>query len=235
MSPLKRRSRSVTTSRADAVIFDLDGTLLDTLADLANSMNAVLAAAGYPIHPESAYRYFVGEGMETLVRRTLPPGSRGAEQVASRLAEMRAEYGRRWAETSRPYAGIAEMLDGLTKCGVPLAILSNKPDDFTRLTVETLLQSWSFAEVRGMRQGTPAKPDPAGARETAASLNVDVDRVVYVGDTATDMKTGRSAGMFTVGVTWGFREREELEANGAQLIIDTPEQLLTICRRREEG
>ena len=211
-----------------AVIFDLDGTLLDTLADLANSMNAVLCASGYATHPQADYCYFVGEGMETLVRRTLPPSARGDEQVAQRLADMRAEYGRRWSEKSQPYEGIPAMLDGLPERGVPLAVLSNKPDDFTRLVVQTLLPAWTFVECRGMREDTPAKPDPAGASAIASALNVEAARVLYVGDTGTDMKTGRSAGMFTVGVTWGFRQRDELVANGAQRIIDAPAQLLEL-------
>lgn len=211
-----------------AVIFDLDGTLLDTLADLANSMNAVLCACGYATHPQADYRYFVGEGMETLVRRTLPPSARGDEQVSARLADMRAEYGRRWSETSQPYEGIPEMLDALTDRGVPLAVLSNKPDDLTRLVVRTLLPAWTFVECRGLREDTPAKPDPAGASAIAGAMNVEAARVLYVGDTATDMKTGRSAGMFTVGVTWGFRQRHELEAHGAQRIVDAPAQLLDL-------
>ena len=211
-----------------AVIFDLDGTLLDTLADLANSMNAVLRACGYATHSRDDYRYFVGEGMETLVRRTLPSSAPGVEQVSARLADMRAEYGRRWSETSQPYEGIPEMLDALTDRGVPLAVLSNKPDDFTRLVVQTLLPAWTFVECRGLREDTPAKPDPAGAIAIAGALNVEAARVLYVGDTATDMKTGRSAGMFTVGVTWGFRQRQELEAHGAQRIVDAPAQLLDL-------
>ncbi len=215
-------------TRAAAVIFDLDGTLLDTLADLANCMNAVLAASGYATHPETAYRYFVGEGMEMLVQRTLPPSCRGDEEVAARLADMRTEYGKRWAETSRPYDGVPEMLDGLAERRVPVAVLSNKPEEFTCLTVQTLLPRWNFAEVRGMRADTPAKPDPAGAIAVAGSLGIDAAQTVYVGDTATDMKTGTSAGMYTVGVTWGFRERDELVAHGAHRIIDSPDQLMDL-------
>jgi len=211
-----------------AVIFDLDGTLLDTLADLADSMNTVLAAAGHPTHPQAAYRYFVGEGMETLVRRTLPEACRTAAEVAARFADMREEYGERWAATSRPYAGIPDMLTALNDRGLPLAVLSNKPDDFTRLTVDTLLADWDFAEVRGMRNDTPAKPDPTGATAIARTLGVPANSVLYVGDTATDMKTGTAADMITVGVTWGFRARDELAAHGAHRVIDEPMQLLAL-------
>ena len=120
------------------------------------------------------------------------------------------------------------MLAALAGRQLPLAILSNKPDDFTRLTVATLLADWSFAEVRGMRDDTPAKPHPAGASAIAQSLGVPPTQVLYVGDTATDMKTGIGAGMFTVGVTWGFRDRHELEENGAHSVIDAPMQLLDL-------
>jgi phosphoglycolate phosphatase len=212
-----------------AVVFDLDGTLLDTLADLANSMNTVLVAAGHPAHPQAAYRYFVGEGMETLVCRALPDTSNSEPEVAATLAEMRKEYGKRWAQTSRPYDGVPQMLDGLTNLGYPLAVLSNKPDDFTQLTVTTLLPTWSFAVIRGMRPDTPAKPDPAGAIAVALALDTNPAQILYVGDTATDMKTGVGAGMFTIGVTWGFRERDELEAHGADCVIDAPGQLLDLA------
>jgi phosphoglycolate phosphatase len=211
----------------EAVVFDLDGTLLDTLADLGNSMNAVLAGAGFPEHRLEAYRYFVGEGMEMLVRRALPAAVRDDEAAVARsLQAMRDEYGGRWAEATRPYDGIPALLTELTSRRVPLAVLSNKPDDFTRSTVETLLADWSFAQVRGMRPDTPAKPDPTGALAVAEALNVAPHDVLYVGDTATDMKTACAAGMFALGVTWGFRDREELEANGAAQVIDAPAEAL---------
>jgi phosphoglycolate phosphatase len=215
-----------------AVVFDLDGTLLDTLADLANCMNSVLTAAGHPEHPQAAYKYFVGEGMEMLVRRALPEASSSEPEVAATLAEMRREYGQRWAQTSRPYDDVPQMLDGLSSLGLSLAVLSNKPDDFTQLTVETLLPTWFFAVIRGMRPDTPAKPDPAGAIAVAAALQTNPAHMLYVGDTATDMKTGIGAGMFTIGVTWGFRERDELEANGADRVIDAPSQLVDLATTR---
>ncbi len=211
-----------------AVIFDLDGTLLDTLADLAACMNSVLAAHGMPTHPPDAYRYFVGEGMEVLVRRTLPQDRRDAAQVAACFADVRGEYGRRWAETSRPYQGVAEMLDQLVARGLTLSVLSNKLDEFTVQVVSQLLPQWQFAQVRGMRSDTPAKPDPAGALAIAADTGVAAQQTLYVGDTATDMKTGRAAGMRTIGVTWGFRDAEELLASGAHELIDRPAQLLEL-------
>lgn len=217
----------------DAIVFDLDGTLLDSLADLADTMNAVLQTNGYAMHPQEAYRHFVGTGMEALVRRTLPEHARTPDEIAARLEDTRQEYARRWADSTRPYAGVPQMLDALQDRDLPMAVLSNKPDDFTSLTVERLLSDWSFAQVRGQRPDTPTKPDPAGAYAIAEALSVDPARVLYVGDTSTDMQTGRAAGMVTIGVTWGFRDRPELEEHGAHTVIDEPSQLLTLLEERK--
>ena len=127
--------------RFKGVILDMDGTLLDTLGDLANSMNIVLERFGYPIHPVEAYRYFVGEGMEMLVRRALPVGSDNGETVKACMAAMNSEYGLRWAESSRLYPGIRELLDYLESHNIPKAVLSNKPHDFTRAMAEAFCMS----------------------------------------------------------------------------------------------
>jgi phosphoglycolate phosphatase len=156
-----------------AVVFDLDGTLLDTLEDLADSMNAALAAEGYPMHPIEAYRYFVGNGIEALVCRTLPAEARDADTLARTKAALEAEYGRRWNAKTRPYAGVPELLDELSRRQVPMAILSNKPESFTLLTVGELLARWSFAQVRGARPDIARKPDPAGALAIAVELGLD--------------------------------------------------------------
>ena len=212
-----------------AVIFDLDGTLLDTLEDLADSMNAVLANSRFPQHPVDAYRYFVGEGMAMLVRRALPGEAAASEVVeAEHLAAMKEEYTRRWADKTRPYAGVPEMLDGLVSRNIPLAVLSNKPEEFTATMVEQLLRRWSFREVCGMRPGVPAKPDPTAALAIATCLKVEPAVCLYVGDTATDMKTAVAAGMLAVGVTWGFRDRDELLASGAGTVVDEPAELLDL-------
>lgn len=216
------------TGHMSAVIFDLDGTLLDTLADLAACMNSVLAAHDFPTHPQDAYRHFVGEGMEVLVRRTLPANHRTDAEVAACFADMRVEYGRRWDETSKPYDGIPQMLDALVAQGVTMSVLSNKPDEFTVLAVAALLPQWHFAHVRGMRPGVPAKPDATGAIAISDRVGVAAQQTLYVGDTATDMKTGRAAGMRTIGVTWGFRDADELAASGAHELIDQPAQLLEL-------
>lgn len=213
-----------------AICFDLDGTLLDTLTDLATSMNAALATLGLPPHPEQAYKTFVGDGMETLARRVLPAARRDDDQLAAACVEaMRAEYAKRWADATKPYAGVPELLDGLVERGLTLAILSNKPDDFTVEAVARLLDRWSFAIVRGVRPDVPPKPDPTGLFALMEELGLpDKADWLYVGDTNTDMRTAAAAGLTSVGVLWGFRERAELEAEGAQHLIAEPSELLEL-------
>jgi phosphoglycolate phosphatase len=215
--------------RCRAVVFDLDGTLLDTLEDLADSMNQVLSAMGYPLHRTEDYRYFVGDGMEMLVRRALPAPGRKDHIVARGLAAMEAEYRRRWSRRTRPYPGVPAMLEELRSRRTPMAILSNKPQEFTRMTVSTLLQRWSFDAVSGARPGVPRKPDPTAALEIAAHLRVRPRECFYLGDTATDMETACRAGMYAVGALWGFRGAAELEAGGARVLARKPADFLEIC------
>ena len=209
----------------EAAVFDLDGTLLDTLGELADSGNAALEALGFPTHPEEAYRYFVGNGMESLVRRILPETARDAATVARGLEAVRGAYSRRW-DASRPYAGVPALLDALSAAGLPLAVLSNKPDDFTRLTVERLLGRWDFAFVRGVRDDTPPKPDPRGALDLARRLNVEPAACLYLGDTATDMETATGAGMYALGAVWGFRTPDELRDSGARALLEKPTDMI---------
>jgi phosphoglycolate phosphatase len=211
-----------------AVVFDLDGTLLDTLDDLSDSMNAVLAREGCSPHPADAYRYFVGDGIETLVRRALPAEQHSPERLARCMAAMQEEYGRRWDLHTRPYPGVPQLLDALEARAVPKAVFSNKPDAFTRLTVERLLSPWRFDPVRGARPGVPHKPDPTGALDIAACLGVAPQQCLYVGDTNTDMRTARAAGMYPVGVTWGFRTADELQESGAARLLHQPGELLEL-------
>lgn len=212
----------------EAVIFDLDGTLLDTLEDLADSMNSVLGRHGFPVHDVQAYKYFVGEGMELLVRRALPQDRCDQAMVARCHAEMREEYGRRWADKTRPYEGIPELLDGVRARGVSMAVLSNKPDDFTRLTVSRLLPGWRFERVLGLRPSSPRKPDPWGALLITREIGIPPEEFLYLGDTGTDMETARAAGMLPVGALWGFRTAGELLSNGAAKLISHPLELLEL-------
>jgi len=209
-----------------AVLFDLDGTLLDTLEDLGEAMNQVLRNLGFPVHELQAYKYFVGDGVEMLVRRALPKEALSEELVQKCLKVYREEYGRRWDQKTRPYEGVPEMLDTLTEMGLPLAILSNKPDDFSKLVVSKLLSKWQFQVVFGVRPSVPKKPDPEGAFEIAAMLDIPPSQFLYLGDTGIDMRTAVTAGMFPVGALWGFRTAEELTANGARVLIEKPLDLL---------
>ena len=211
-----------------AAIFDLDGTLLDSLEDLAESMNQALESLGFPPHPVPAYKYFVGDGMEVLARRVLPEAAQDHDTLARIVGAMRQVYGSRWDLKTRPYAGVPELLAALQARGLRRAVLSNKPDDFTRLTVERLLAPHAFDLVQGVAPGTPPKPDPAGALAVAAHLGVAPAACLYLGDTATDMSTACRAGMYAVGALWGFRTREELEESGARVVVERPAEVLAL-------
>lgn len=216
------------TPTSRALIFDLDGTLLDTLEDLADSGNAVLAALGLPLHAVDDYRYFVGLGVEELVRRMLPEDRRGPATMQQAVAGLVAEYKLRWNVKTRPYPGIAELLDALAARALPVCVLSNKPQHYTDLTIREFFPGRSFAAVRGARPEVPHKPHPAGALALAAELGRAPGSMVFVGDSATDMKTARGAGMLPVGVLWGFRDEKELSENGARHLIDRPAALLDL-------
>lgn len=209
-----------------AVLFDLDGTLLDSLADIAESMNIVLQERGLAGHPSDSYRAFVGDGVTKLVERALPPERRGRGEIAACVDRMREVYGKRCSDRTRPYDGIAELLDALVERGLLLAVLSNKPHDLTVRLVSGLLSRWSFAFVFGERPGVPRKPDPTSAREVAALLGVEPRDCLYVGDTPTDMATANAAGMPSVGACWGFRDAEELRNAGAGALASNPTDVL---------
>jgi phosphoglycolate phosphatase len=211
-----------------AVLFDLDGTLLDTLEDLADSTNAALRRMGFAEHPLAAYRYFIGDGMLNLVRRALPPEHCNEAAIAECVALMREEYGARWAVKTHPFAGIAELLDALVARGVAMAVLSNKPHEFTRLCVSRMLPRWPFQQVLGAQPSLPGKPDPAGALQISRQMGFAPQQFLYLGDTNTDMQTAVAAGMFPVGVTWGFRTPDELLRFGARALLTKPLDLLDI-------
>lgn len=219
---------SLTNAAARAIIFDLDGTLLDTLDDLADSGNAVLAALGLPQHPADAYRYFAGLGIEELVRRMLPEDRRDPASVKEAGALTASEYKRRWKDKTRPYDGVPEMIAGLRERGLCVNVLSNKPQFYTDLTVDEFFPDRPFTHVRGARPEVPNKPHPAGALALAKDLSLAPGSIVFVGDTATDMKTARGAGMLPVGVLWGFRQEAELRENGALRLIAQPADLLSL-------
>ena len=211
-----------------AVLFDLDGTLLDTIDDLADSMNAALEQLGFPGHGVNKHRFFVGDGVNTFARRALPEGRRDDATVTRCVKLLQAEYANRWNAKTKPYDGIADMLTALAARGLALVVLSNKPDDFTKLCVEKLLAGWKFDVIQGVADGFGPKPDPTGALKIAETIGIAPCEFLYLGDTNTDMKTAVAAGMYPVGATWGFRQADELTENGAKTLIKHPTDLLKI-------
>lgn len=211
-----------------AAIFDFDGTLLNTLDDLADSMNAVLADFGMPTRPVDAYRFFVGDGMINLARRAAAPMELDDATAAAMANLMDEKYGAGWAKKTRPYDGVETLLETMQRRGLKLGLLSNKPDKFTQIMARHYFGDDIFTAVFGAREGVAKKPDPAAALEIAALFDIPPAEILYFGDTNTDMKTGRAAGMRTIGVSWGFRPVRELEESGAQAIIDHPGQALDL-------
>jgi len=212
-----------------AAIFDLDGTLLDTIEDLTDSMNAALARMGYSGHSVSECKLLVGDGLETFVERALPDEMRDDPAANARLADfLREEYKRRGTIKTKPYDGIPELLDELSRRGLSLAVLSNKPHESTRIMIRMFLSRWMFRAVVGARDGIPRKPAPGSAIEIARLLKTAPAEILYLGDSNTDMLTANAAGMFAVGVLWGFRSAEELDANGARILIEKPADLLML-------
>jgi phosphoglycolate phosphatase len=211
-------------SQFRAVVFDLDGTLLDTLEDIAVASNATLAELGEPQLELEAYRTLVGEGVVSLLRRAL--GEADPDRLAAAVARLEYHYGLNWSRSTRPYPGIPELLDALVQRELPMAVLSNKPHGFTTLCVERLLSPWRFKAVLGAGEGLPRKPDPAGLFQVLRQLNVRAENVLYLGDTAIDMHTAVAAGCYPVGVAWGFRSVDELRQGGARRIIASPGELL---------
>ncbi|MBW2323290.1 MAG: HAD family hydrolase [Deltaproteobacteria bacterium] len=209
-----------------AVMFDLDGTLLNTLEDITDSMNTVIEREGFQTHSTEAYKYFIGDGVEAMVRRALPSNQQEETMIAKLMKRYRTEYHKNWSNKTKPYDGITDLLEALEEKGLRLAILSNKPDEPTKLMVSHYFSNQKFDVVQGAKSDMPRKPDPKAALEIASRLSIETDQFFYLGDTATDMKTAVAAGMYPVGVSWGFRTQEELRGNGAKLIIDKPTDLL---------
>ena len=208
------------------IIFDLDGTLLDTLKDIEVSCNYALAACGYPPRTTDEYRRFVGRGIMNLFREALPEGRKDEDALLQMRRHFVAYYNEHLCDFTRPYPGITELIDSLGKAGIKLAIASNKYQEGTEQLVERFFGEYDFAAVLGQRDGMPIKPD-AGIIYEAMRLAGDVtaEETIYCGDSDVDMMTGRNAGVRTIGVTWGFREREELEAYSPWMTVDTPCQI----------
>jgi phosphoglycolate phosphatase len=211
-----------------AVLFDLDGTLLDTLQDITDSANSALSQLGFAAHPVETYKCLVGDGIEELVKRALPESFRDTNTIAECLELLRAEYRSRLMVNSRPYAGVKEMLGELQRRKVRMAVLSNKPHEFTRRMVDEILGDYDFEVVRGAGPDVPVKPAPEAAVRIAKQMDIPPAQFVCAGDGSTDMQAANAAGMYAVGVLWGYRTADKLMQAGAKKLIGNPAELLTL-------
>ncbi|HTM21184.1 MAG TPA: HAD hydrolase-like protein [Kofleriaceae bacterium] len=209
-----------------AVLFDLDGTLADTLDDITRSLNVALAGVGRPAVAPRDAAPCVGWGVRRLIENVVPDA--GAELVDELVVRFRAHYTDHLVVETRPYPGIPELLDALVGRGLPLAILSNKPDAMTRRIAAQVFARWPFAMVLGQRDDLPRKPDPAGALLAAAAMQHPVEQIALVGDTDVDVATARAAGMLPVAVSWGFRPFDQVAEAGAAAILTRPAELLEL-------
>ena len=212
------------------VIFDLDGTLLNTIADLANSTNYALKVLGYPIHEPDKYNFMVGNGINKLFERALPDGEKTEENVLRVRQEFVPYYDQHNADKSRPYPGVTELLETLQTAGMQLAVASNKYQAATEKLIAHYFPNIKFTAVFGQLEGIPVKPDPIIVKEILQIAKVQEEETLYVGDSGVDMQTAINAGVTSCGVTWGFRPRTELESFHPDHIVDNAEEIKLLCR-----
>ena len=211
------------------IIFDLDGTLLDTVATIAYYGNKTLARYGFAPIETKKYNYLAGNGAKSLVRGMLAEsGVEDEELFEKAFADYMKEYNSDPLYITKVFDGINELIVRAKSSGVKLAVLSNKPHSSTVMIIDHFFEKGTFDICYGARDGVPLKPDPAPAFAVAAELGLDCSECIYVGDTDVDMKTGKNAGFYTVGVLWGFRDRPELEENGADMIVSKPTEILNL-------
>lgn len=211
-----------------AVIFDLDGTLLDTLADLAAAANRSMASQGYPTHPVEAFRWFVGDGSAKLIERAMPADQRSPEKIKACLKIHMQDYDRHWAVATRPYDGIPELLALLAQRRIPFSVVTNKPHHSALASLAHFFPGVDFKFISGLRPDIARKPDPTQALAAARAMEVAPERCLFLGDSGVDMQTARNAAMTPIGAGWGYRTKEELNQAGAWRIIDHPMDLAAI-------
>jgi phosphoglycolate phosphatase len=212
------------------IIFDLDGTLIDSLEDIAVCMNQVLKELNLPTHEMNDYKYFVGGGISILVENALNALN---QEIADELKEIvtakfKKIYDQKLHSKTKPYEGIYELLDELQKLDCNIGILSNKPHEFTVAYADSLFAKYNIKEVHGQKSDVPKKPDPIAAIAIANSFNTPCQEIYFVGDTMVDMQTAVNAKMIGIGVLWGFRDEKELNENGATFIVEHPLDILKI-------
>ncbi len=211
------------------VIFDLDGTLLNTIADLAAAANYALEQAGYPTHSSEAYPYFVGNGVSKLLERVLPEDMRSAENVEKLRVYFKEYYGANMTRHTRPYEGIQDLLSALRERGINVAVASNKYQTAVDKLVRHYFPTIEWAAIEGQKEGVPVKPDPSIVFEILSKCPTPKSQVLYVGDSGVDMDTARRAGVTSIGVTWGFRPEKELRSHFADNIVSAPQQILELA------
>jgi len=211
------------------IIFDLDGTLLNTIEDLSDSVNYALSSFGFPEHSYEAYKKKIGKGFRNLIESSLPEGGFDDTMLVNILTVFLKIYDKKYMEKTRPYDGITGMLDAVTGMGIKTGVNSNKRMDYTNALIQKFFADIPFVEIFGEREGVPRKPDPSSALQIAGLMGLAPEEVLYIGDSKTDIQTGQNAGMDTVGVLWGFRDYEELVSHEATYIIETPEEIIKFC------
>lgn len=216
------------------IIFDLDGTLLDTIEDLANSVNYALKQHNYPAHPVEAYNYFVGNGVNKLLERALPENQRNADTVAMLKFDFVKHYSKHAEEFTKPYPGISDLMHRLTAEGFQLAVASNKIHTATVELVKRFFPEVRFSAVLGQREGYPVKPNPAILNEIIESTGLSKPDVLFVGDSGVDVATAYNAKVDFTGVLWGFRPRKELEEVGATSFAKNAEELYNIIKEKKD-
>lgn len=213
--------------KTKALIFDLDGTLIDSLEDIALSMNDVLQEFNLPTHPLKSYNQFVGDGALYLTQRAVPKNS-SQELIDSILKRYKEVYDKAIYHSTKPYEGIYELLEKLQNTSLKMGVLSNKPHEFTLKYVKTLFHQFEFLQVHGQKEDVPKKPHPQGALNIAQAFNLSSDEILYIGDTPTDIHTAKNANMKSIGVLWGFRTKEELQEAGADFLAQHPQDIWDI-------
>ncbi|MDR0472152.1 MAG: HAD family hydrolase [Treponema sp.] len=210
------------------VIFDCDGTLIDTLGDLASAMNKILEKRGFPLFAEESYRDKVGWGLKKLALLSIPPEKQDDDMAEEIAAELYKNYSENPLGFTKPYPGIPELVAELKRRKIKLAVLTNKSDPAAQIVIGSLFPQGSFDIVQGQINGKPCKPDPAAAWEIITSLNLTPRETIFAGDSEIDIHTALDSGCHAVGVSWGYRSREDIIEAGAERIIDRPEELLAL-------
>ena len=224
--PNRSTSKNFRKNMTRLIIFDLDGTLIDTREDIANACNYALEQCGFPVHALDEYNMLVGRGIDNLFRGALPEGHKDEDMVAKMRSIFVPYYNEHKCDFTRPYDGIIDALEELSAKGLRFAVASNKYQEGTEQLVEKFFGRYDFVKILGQREGKPIKPDPLIVSEAMEGMpGITLDEVVYCGDSDVDMQTGLGAGVRTIGVTWGFRTREELEAYSPYALIDHPSEI----------